>query len=48
MQDGLSLREVQTGLQHLVNAGLLDWRGEEIVEITPAQQRGLTRFYEDE
>ncbi len=48
VQDGLSLREVQTGLQHLVNAGLLDWRGEEIVEITPAQQRGLTRFYEDE
>jgi hypothetical protein len=48
VQDGLSLREVQTGLQHLVNAGLLDWRGEEIVEVTPAQQRGLTRFYEDE
>ncbi len=48
VQDGLSLREVQTGLQHLVNAGLLDWRGEEIVHITPAQQKGLTRFYEDE
>jgi hypothetical protein len=48
VQDGLSLREVQTGLQHLVNAGLLDWQGEEIVEVTPAQQRGLTRFYEDE
>jgi hypothetical protein len=48
VQDGLSLREVQTGLQHLVNAGLLAWRGEEIIEVTPAQQRGLTRFYEDE
>jgi hypothetical protein len=48
VQDDLSLREVQTGLQHLVNAGLLDWRGEEMVEVTPAQQRGLTRFYEDE
>lgn len=47
-QDGLSLREVQTGLQHLVNAGLLDWQGEEILRVTPAQQKGLTRFYEDE
>lgn len=47
-QDSLSLREVQTGLQHLVNAGLLDWRGEEVVHITPAQQKGLARFYEDE
>ena len=48
VQDGLSLREVQTGLQHLVNAGLLDWRDEEMVHMTPAQQKGLTRFYEDE
>lgn len=47
-QDGLSLREVQTGLQHLANAGLLDWHGEERVVMTPAQQKGLTRFYEDE
>ena len=47
-QDDLSLREVQTGLQHLANAGLLDWHGEEMVRMTPAQQKGLTRFYEDE
>jgi hypothetical protein len=47
-QDILSLREVQTGLRHLANAGLLDWNGEEIVHITPAQQKQLTRFYEDE
>jgi hypothetical protein len=48
VQDGLSLREVQTGLRHLVNAGLLDWRGEEIIHITSPQQKGLTRFYEAE
>lgn len=47
-QDSLSLREVQTGLRHLANAGLLDWRGEEVISITPEQQRQLTRFYEDE
>lgn len=47
-QDGLSLREVQTGLQHLVRAGLLAWQGEESVSLTPLQQRQLTRFYEDE
>jgi hypothetical protein len=47
-QDGLSLREVQTGLQHLAHAGLLNWQGEETVTLTPAQQKQLTRFYEDE
>ncbi|MGH2507952.1 MAG: hypothetical protein ACRDHZ_11195 [Ktedonobacteraceae bacterium] len=48
MQDGLSLREVQTGLQHLAHAGLLDWQGQETIALTPAQQKQLTRFYEDE
>jgi hypothetical protein len=47
-QDGLSLREVQTGLQHLANTGLLDWKGEAIIHFTPSQQKQLTRFYEDE
>lgn len=47
-QDDLSLREVQTGLQHLANAGLLDWKGEEVVQVTFAQQKQLTRFYEEE
>jgi hypothetical protein len=27
---------------------LLDWHGEEVVTVTLAQQKGLTRFYEDE
>lgn len=47
-QDGLSLREVQTGLQHLVHAGLLDWQGAETISLTPVQQKQLTRFYEEE
>ncbi|HLI69311.1 MAG TPA: hypothetical protein VKV19_06090 [Ktedonobacteraceae bacterium] len=47
-QEDLSLREVQTGLQHLAKAGLLDWHGEEVVYLTPAQQKQLTRFYEEE
>lgn len=47
-RDGLSLREVQMGLQHLAHADLLDWQGEETLALTPAQQKQLTRFYEDE
>lgn len=47
-QNDLSLKEVQRGLQHLVNAGLLDWHGEDTVQVTPTQQKGLTRFYEDD
>ena len=47
-QENLSLREVQTGLRHLANAGLLDWEGGAVIHITPAQQKQLTRFYEEE
>jgi len=47
-QRDLSLREVQTGLQHLTHAGLLSWQGEEIVHLTLAQRKLLTRFYEEE
>ena len=47
-QGGLSLREVQLGLQRLANAGLLDWKGEEVVRITPSQQKQLSRFYTEE
>lgn len=48
LQENLSLKEVQMGLRHLANAGLLEWKGEEIVYITPAQLKQLTRFYEEE
>lgn len=47
-QKDLSLREVQTGLQHLTRAGLLNWQGEERVSLTLAQRKLLTRFYEEE
>ncbi len=47
-QKDLSLREVQTGLQHLTRAGLLNWQGEDVVHLTFAQRKLLTRFYEDE
>lgn len=47
-QEDLSLREVQTGLQHLTHAGLLNWQGEDAVHLTPAQRKLLTRFYEEE
>ncbi|HEX7734057.1 MAG TPA: hypothetical protein VF458_04320 [Ktedonobacteraceae bacterium] len=46
-QRDLSLREVQTGLQHLTRAGLLNWQGEEVIHLTPAQRKLLTRFYEE-
>jgi len=47
-QKDLSLREVQTGLQHLTRAGLLNWQGEENVSLTLTQRKLLTRFYEEE
>ena len=47
-QKDLSLREVQTGLQHLTRAGLLNWQGEESVSLTLIQRKLLTRFYEEE
>lgn len=47
-QHGLSLREVETGLQHLERVGLLNWKGAEVIHLTPAQQKQLTRFYEEE
>ena len=47
-QDDLSLREVQTGLRHLAHAGLLAWHGEEVISLTAAQLKQLTRFYEEE
>ncbi len=47
-QENLSLREVQTGLRYLTNAGLLNWQGEAIVSLTPTQRKQMTRFYENE
>ncbi len=48
VQDNLSEKEVQTGLQHLVAEGLLDWYGEETIRLTSSQCKRLARFYEGE
>jgi hypothetical protein len=48
VQEGPSLKEVQLGLQHLAHIGLLNWSGEEVVRLTPLEQKRLTRFYEEE
>ena len=46
-QDNISVREVQTGLRHLAAEGLLDWHGEEVLHLLPAQCKRLARFYEE-
>jgi DNA-directed RNA polymerase specialized sigma subunit, sigma24 homolog len=46
-QDDLSLPDVRSGLEGLVHEGMLDWKGEEIVSLTPAQLKRLSRFYRD-
>jgi len=48
MQHDLTELEVQTGLRQLVAEGLLDWHGGEVVRLTVAQQKRLTRFYQEE
>src|SRR5712691_1444525 len=48
MQHDLTELEAQTGLRQLVAEGLLDWHGGEVVRLTVAQQKRLTRFYQEE
>ncbi len=47
-QNDLTEREVQTGLKQLVTEGLLDWHREDVVRLTVAQKKRLTRFYKQE
>lgn len=47
-QDDLSEADVRTALQELVAEGLLDWQGEEVVRLSTAQAKRLTRFYRDD
>ncbi len=46
-QDTLTIREVQAGLKHLTAEGLLDWHGDEVIRLLPAQCKRLARFYEE-
>ena len=47
-QKDLSEDEVRKGLNGLVTEGLLDWHGEDVVQLTTAQMKRLTRFYKEE
>ncbi|GHO89513.1 hypothetical protein [Dictyobacter formicarum] len=47
-QHDLTKQDVCKGLQELVSEGLLDWHGEEIVQLTSAQLKRLSRFYKEE
>ncbi|GAC1404054.1 MAG: hypothetical protein NVSMB49_22210 [Ktedonobacteraceae bacterium] len=48
MQQNLTESDVRTGLKHLVEERLLNWQGEDVVHLTTAQMKRLTRFYKDE
>ncbi|HZR44113.1 MAG TPA: hypothetical protein VFB12_28630 [Ktedonobacteraceae bacterium] len=47
-QKDLSEDEVRKGLNGLVTEGLLDWHGEDVVQLTTTQMKRLTRFYKEE
>jgi hypothetical protein len=47
-QGDLSIVEVQQGLHELVREGLLQWDGEETVDLTAGQLKRLLRFYRDD
>ncbi|GCE19371.1 hypothetical protein [Dictyobacter kobayashii] len=47
-QNDLTVQAVRKGLQELSSEGLLDWHGEEIVQLTSAQMKRLSRFYKEE
>lgn len=47
-QDDLSADDVRRGLNELVAGGLLSWSGEEIVHLTTAQMKRLSRYYAEE
>lgn len=47
-QDDLSEDDVRIGLNELVAEGLLSWSGEEIVRLTPAQMKRLSRYYAEQ
>ena len=48
VQKDLSLEKVRQGLAELVRQGLVDWYGEDAVQLTIDQLKRLTRFYQDE
>jgi hypothetical protein len=47
-QQDLSLDEVRQGLVELAREGLVDWHGEDVVQLTTDQVKRLARFYKEE
>ena len=47
-QHNLSLAEVRQGLAELTREGLVDWRDEDVVQLTADQVKRLARFYREE
>jgi hypothetical protein len=47
-QQDLTLSEVRQALTALTHDGLIDWHGEDVVELTAEQVKRLSRFYRDE
>lgn len=47
-QQDLTETDVRMGLQLLVEERLLNWQGEDVVHLTTAQMKQLTRFYKEE
>src|SRR5262249_17999999 len=47
-QSNFSENDVRAGLQQLAAENLLTWHGEDIVRLTAAQLKRLTRYYKDE
>jgi hypothetical protein len=46
-QRELSLEEVYQGLAELAREGLVDWHGEDCIQITAEQLKRLSRFYDE-
>ncbi|GCE05338.1 hypothetical protein [Dictyobacter aurantiacus] len=47
-QNDLTKQDVCKGLHELASEGLLNWHGEETVQLTSAQLKRLSRFYKEE
>ncbi len=45
--DYFSIEDVERGLKHLTNLGLLDWHGEKTLRLLRSQRKRLARFYEE-
>jgi DNA-directed RNA polymerase specialized sigma24 family protein len=47
-QQDLSLSDVRQGLAELAREGLIDWHGEDVVQLAADQVKRLARFYKEE